>query len=132
AWLAEVEPAFGAGGDAILAGLGKPLWRVVATLGELMPPALRDKRAATRAAPTPAPAPARQPAPARESPRAAAIREATPEQRLLAAVRGELEWARARHGTLLERLKLSSLAIGTGKEPGLARFDAGLVMQQRH
>jgi hypothetical protein len=58
--------------------------------------------------------------------------EYTPEQALLAAVRGELEWARARHGTLLERLRLDRLAIGTGKQAGVAVFDGAVVLQQHH
>jgi len=57
---------------------------------------------------------------------------ATPEQQLLALVRAELEWARARHGSTLERLRLDRLALGTGREPGIARFDQGIVLQQRH
>ncbi|MFZ6177913.1 hypothetical protein [Nannocystis pusilla] len=56
----------------------------------------------------------------------------TPEQQLLALVRAELEWARARHGSALEQLRLDRLAIGTGREPGIARFDDGIVLQQRH
>ncbi|WAS99330.1 hypothetical protein [Nannocystis punicea] len=56
----------------------------------------------------------------------------TPEQQLLALVRAELEWARARHGSALEQLRLDRLAIGTGSEPGIARFDEGIVLQQRH
>ncbi|MCY0993369.1 hypothetical protein OV203_39900 [Nannocystis sp. ILAH1] len=56
----------------------------------------------------------------------------TPEQQLLALVRAELEWARARHGSALEHLRLDRLAIGTGREPGIARFDDGIVLQQRH
>lgn len=56
----------------------------------------------------------------------------TPEQQLLALVRAELEWARARHGSALEQLRLDRLAIGTGREAGIARFDGGIVLQQRH
>ena len=56
----------------------------------------------------------------------------TPEQALIRIVRAELEWARARHGELLERLALDRLAIGTDARPGLALFDAGVVLQRRH
>ncbi|MBL9102829.1 MAG: hypothetical protein JNL82_17915 [Myxococcales bacterium] len=64
---------------------------------------------------------------------AAAIeRELAPEIKLVAAVRAELEWARARHGSLLERLRLDRLAVGTCAGAGIAGFDGGLVLQQGH
>lgn len=58
--------------------------------------------------------------------------EPTPEQRLLAALREELGWARARHGSLLDTLGLDRLAIGEGAGSGIAVFDAGIVLQRRH
>ena len=58
--------------------------------------------------------------------------EPTPEQRLLAALREELGWARARHGSLLDTLGLDRLAIGEGAGGGVAVFDAGIVLQRRH
>ena len=55
----------------------------------------------------------------------------TPEQALLTAVRAELAWARERHGSLLERLRLDRLAIGSGK-PGIVAFVDAIELQRRH
>ena len=58
--------------------------------------------------------------------------ERTPEQKLLAALREELGWARARHGSLLDTLGLDRLAIGEAPGGGVAAFAAGIVLQRRH
>jgi hypothetical protein len=89
---------------------------------------------AAKPGPATQPVPAAKPGPAPHPVLASttSVVTATPEQQLLALVRAELEWARARHGSVLENLRLDRLAIGTGKEPGIARFDGGIVLQQRH
>jgi hypothetical protein len=55
-----------------------------------------------------------------------------PEARLLAAVRAELAWARARHGSLLDALGLDRLAIGEAAGAGIAVFNAGVLLQRKH
>jgi hypothetical protein len=69
-------------------------------------------------------------APVKASPVAAA--EQAPEHRLLAALRAELAWARARHGTLLDALGLDRLAVGDVRGGGLVAFDRGIVVQRWH
>lgn len=123
--LRQVDTALGVGGDPLLAEMGKPLERLQELLAGLIPPALRGARVAAKVEPVVA----KKTAAAEAAPVAV---EATPEQRLLLAVRAELEWVRERHGTLLERVKLDRLAIGTGAEGGICRFDKGIVLQQRH
>lgn len=162
AWLVHVDAALAASEEPLLRELGKALTELQAALAELVPPAVRKakakaakdaerrraeavealQRAENRAPaqelkvePAPQPVPAAKPAPAPQPVPAPAPKSgvtATPEQQLLALVRAELEWARARHGSVLENLRLDRLALGTGKEPGIARFDGGIVLQQRH
>lgn len=145
--------------DAALAGapelarLGKPLAQLRAALEGLVSPALRRERgptgapaSASRAAsPSPGAASAgagagtgarsatEVSAGATSSPTAAsATVELTPEQRLLAALRAELEWARARHGTLLDALGLDRLAIGDARGGGIVAFERGIMVQRGH
>jgi hypothetical protein len=51
-----------------------------------------------------------------------------PEHRLLAAIEGELAWARARHGELLERLRVDEAS----EQPGIAWYADGVALQRRH
>ncbi|MBZ5710553.1 hypothetical protein [Nannocystis pusilla] len=150
-WLAYVDGELAACEDPVLGELGKALTQLRAALAELVPPALRQARASaarrrqeaqeaaeaqqagetaqsTATGGRPAAAPVEVPA----TPTSEPVPAPTPELQLLALVRAELEWARARHGSTLERLRLDRLAIGTGREPGLARFDQGIVLQAGH
>lgn len=153
AWLLAVEGALAQDGGA-MAGLGKPLQQTREAMAGLVSPSLRKQRdraeqekraerekraeeAAVAAAREKEAAEAERAAERAEAERFFAEEEApavrpTPEQALIAAVRAELEWVRARHGTLLERLRLDRLAIGTGPQPGIAIFERGLVLQRRH
>ncbi|MDC0667839.1 hypothetical protein [Nannocystis radixulma] len=154
-WLAYVDGELAACEDPVLGELGKALTQLQAALAELVPPALRQARASAAQTEARKRAEAQKAAEAQlagetAEPAATAVRAAaapvevvatpaaeplpapTPEQQLLALVRAELEWARARHGSTLERLRLDRLAIGTGREPGIARFDQGIVLQARH
>jgi hypothetical protein len=145
AWLVGVDPAFRREGDPVIDGIGKPLERLRVALDQIISPALRRSMARARAAEQPSqartppvvasviepPPPAaviqQQPPPAVVAPPAVI----EPESLLLASLHAELEWARARHGTLLDRLGLDRLRIGSGK-PGLAVFERGIVLQRQH
>lgn len=84
-----------------------------------------------RPTPTPAPTPATPP-PA--PPTFAPLNTETLRQvRFLNAVRDELAWARERHGAaLFDRLGLDRLRLGPGDFPGVAFFDRGVVLRERH
>ncbi len=58
--------------------------------------------------------------------------ERTAEQRLLAALRAELAWARERHGSLLDALGLDRLMVGDARGGGLVAFERGIVVQRSH
>lgn len=58
--------------------------------------------------------------------------ERTAEQRLLAALRAELAWARERHGSLLDALGLDRLTVGDARGGGLVAFERGIVVQRAH
>jgi hypothetical protein len=158
AWLIEVDAALGRADAKLAAALGKPLTQLRETLAELVPPAVRRARAEARGerakqveAPREevaeeveevAPPVARRAEPevvTQGRAEAAEVKAAesevaaqTPEQALLAAVRDELAWARARHGSLLERLRLDRLSLGTGDAKRIAAFAGGVVLHRRH
>lgn len=149
-WLVGVAEALERADPALLKGLGKPLEQLQKELAGLVSPVMRKARAqvqgvatpvvetavaaapaavetAVAAAPVEAPAVVEVAAPVVAAPAVAM----TPEHALLAAVRAELAWARDRHGSLLERLRLDRLAIGEGKV-GIVVFAQGLVLQRAH
>lgn len=135
AWLVHIDRSLLASTDPILRSLGKPLERLRTAFAELAPPTLRRARPKPSAkpsakppgAPLSPPEPPAPPAPTQPQPPPPSL-----EQRFLAHVHAELAWARERHGGLLERLGLDTLRLGTGKQPGLAWFDRGLVLHERH
>jgi len=146
--LVAADAALAGAHEPALARLGKPLAQLRAALEELVSPALRRERGApgssratgeaarpaARATTTERPSPASRAsgsgAGSEASPTAAV--ERTPEQRLLAALRAELEWARARHGTLLDALGLDRLAIGEARGGGIVAFERGIMVQRGH
>jgi hypothetical protein len=138
AWLVEVAGALGHTDPELIKGLGKPFAQLQATLAPFASPAMRNTRAVEKPVPVVAEKPVEVVAPPPVPVEVAAppvpvtpVVVMTPELVLLAAVRAELEWARQRHGSLLERLRLDRLAIGlTGS--GIATFEDGVVLQKGH
>jgi hypothetical protein len=137
-WLVEVAEALEQTDPELIKELGKPFAQLQATLAPFASPAMRK----TREPPKPvvvAEAPVVAAAPmvvveeeveveVEVEPEPVVV---TPELALLAGVRAELEWARQRHGSLLERMRLDRLAIGmTGS--GIATFEDGVVLQKGH
>jgi hypothetical protein len=155
--LVEVDAALESSREALLGSIGKPLEQLKAALAGIVSPALRKARAEARrevvepkvaesrvvakkvaettiveprgvaSAPVGVAVPVVAPAPV-----VAPVYERTPEQKLLAVLRAELEWARERHGSLLDTLGLDRLALGEFVGGGIAAFDAGIVVQRRH
>jgi hypothetical protein len=111
-------------------------------VGKLVPPTLRDtlSRRVVAGKPTaPERPPEREPdvtpAPV------VAMREVAPEprtslspsQRLLVAVSEQLRWARARHGNLLDELRLAHLELQAGDAAAIVRIQpAGIVLDSSH
>ena len=150
--LVEVDAALAAANVQQLAELGKPLEQLRAALKGLISPAMRRERAQPPGPPREARGAEVGGSPAADSSSASnassvsvasstssatasgspnAI-ERTPEQQLLAALRAELAWARARHGTLLDALGLDRLTVGEVRGGGIVVFDGGIVVQRRH
>ncbi len=137
--LIEVDAALTAG-EELLGSIGKPLEQLQAALAGIVSPALRKARAARPAPrlvarPVVTAEPAKRVAAAPELAPASGVVAASklePEPRLLAAVRAELAWARARHGSLLDALGLDRLAVGEAAGGGVAVFAAGVLLQRRH
>ena len=144
-WLVGVLPAIERDDEPVLAGIGKPLTRLRESLGAIISPALRRSLERTRAAkveptpvePTPVeptppirPAARVEPAPVESAP-APPIEVFDSAAVLLTLLRGELEWARARHGVLLDRLGLDRFRLAEGGS-GIAVFDRGVVLQRQH
>jgi hypothetical protein len=136
AWLLRADAALAEMEASTLAPLGKAVTDLQEVLATLAPPTLRKTRAPTKKGRTRAEAErataAAVEAPPRAQPATPAGEAGTPELRLLALVREELSWARARHGSLLERLRLDRLAIAPDRGPGIARFEQMIVLHGRH
>lgn len=154
-WLARAHAALAGESDRRLANLGKPFVELREALAEIVPPALRSRPlqppeppSAPEAKPSPNPPlppkidlspkpPPRKrdlsptPPPTKPPPSPA---PQTPSQQLIALVHAELEWARARHGSLLDRLRLNHIVLGqsTDRAPGLARFDRKIILHRHH
>lgn len=140
--LVEVDAALESSSEPLLGSIGKPLTQLKAALAGILSPALRTARVATKPAPvepvavTPSPAvvePAKTVAapavvvePSRPRPRPSA------REQLLAALRAELEWARARHGSLLDALALDRLAFDERPGGTIAVYDRGIFLQSKH
>lgn len=143
--LVEADAALGSSSDPLLKSIGKPLTQLKAALAGIVSPALRKARAEARAAAaepvrvTPRPAPVEPAAsvPATPAQTVAASPPPPPppptaRQQLLAALRAELEWARVRHGSLLDGLALDRLALGEFPGDAIARYDRGIFLQRKH
>lgn len=131
AWLIEVGESIA--DEPLLRELGKPFERLRAALRELAPPTLR-KAKGRKAEPVAKVEPAKVEAAKVEAAKVEPEPEVvlSPEQRFIGIVRAELEWARARHGELLEKLGLDRLALGTDNKAGIVHFDRGIVLHRRH
>lgn len=131
--LVEVDAALASSGEALLGSLGKPLEQLKAALAGIVSPALRKARAEARreVVAVEAKVVAAKVVEAKVHPPAPVFAR-TPEQKLLAVLRAELEWARERHGSLLDTLGLDRLALGEITGGGIAAFDAGIVVQLQH
>jgi hypothetical protein len=149
AWLVEIDAEFRREGDPLLESVGKPLEQLREALDEIISPALRRAMARARAAEQPKPQVAVEPVKPVEptkpaepvqavAPAPSTAQPATldppmidPPTMLLNSLRAELEWVRARHGALLDRLGLDRLRIAAGKS-GIAVFERGVVLQREH
>jgi len=126
-WLVSVAGVLERTDPALQKGLGKPFTAMCAALAAFASPTMRKARAE------------KVEVPKVEEVKVAEVKVVTParaevwtpEQALLAAVRAELVWARERHGSLLERLRLDRLAIGSGK-PGVVAFVDAIELQRGH
>jgi hypothetical protein len=145
AYLAWVDHGFSLDTDANaeVFAVGKHGAELRSLVSKLVPPTLREalrrRTVVAEVAPAPAPTPAPTPAPAPipevaptpppEPPRIAS----TPSERLLGAIAEQLRWARARHGNLLDELRLTHLSL----QPDHGQFivqvqPAGLVFDSSH
>lgn len=137
-------------------GVGKHGAELRSLVTKLVPPTLRDtmrrrggggeRAAALDRPPTPAPEVAPTPiasptrvatsepvaAPAPRPP-AEPRPDLSPSERLLVAISEQLRWARARHGNLLDELRLAHLEIQTGDGKMIVRIQpAGIVLDANH
>ncbi len=137
-WLVAVAAVLERTDPELQKGLGKPFTQMCEALAAFASPSMRKVRVSKPVAELKAVA-----APKVEAKEVKQVEEVkapvtppraevrTPEQALLTAVRAELVWARERHGSLLERLRLDRLAIGSGK-PGIVAFVDAIELQRRH
>lgn len=142
--LCEVDAALAAGSEALLGSIGKPLEQLKGALAGLVSPAMRKARApvvpareVVKVVVEERPVVVAKPVVAAVKVERAAVVPAVPEklgpeQALIAAVKVELEWARARHGSLLDAVGLDQLTIGEAPGGGIAVFSMGIVLQRKH
>jgi hypothetical protein len=128
-------------------GVGKHGAELRSLVAKVVPPTLRDtlKRRSVEREPveserplTPEPAPAPiapaprlgpEPEPAPPEPRPSA----SPSERLLVAISEQLRWARARHGNLLDELRLAHLELRAGDGAAIVQVQpAGIVLDASH
>lgn len=131
-WLVAVAAVLERTDPELQKGLGKPFTQMCEALAAFASPSMRNVRVSKPVAelkPVEAPRVEVKEVRASVTPPRAEVR--TPEQALLTAVRAELAWARERHGSLLERLRLDRLAIGSGK-PGVVAFVDAIELQRGH
>ncbi|KIG16935.1 hypothetical protein DB30_03919 [Enhygromyxa salina] len=126
-----------------LGGLGKHVDSLRELLRTQVPPTLRNaarQEPATVAAPPPKPAPTPAPTPASETTAPAAdpappptTEPHTPSERLLAALYEQLQWARARHGDVLDQLRLAHLELLDTGDDAIAKIRmSGIAVNTQH
>jgi hypothetical protein len=149
AYLAWVDHRFALESEELaeVFGVGKHGAELRSLVAKVVPPTLRDtlKRRSVEREPveserplTPEPAPAPiapaprlgpEPEPAPPEPRPSA----SPSERLLVAISEQLRWARARHGNLLDELRLAHLELRAGDGAAIVQVQpAGIVLDASH
>jgi hypothetical protein len=154
AYLAWVDYQFEAETEELteVFAVGKHGAELRTLVGKLVPPTLRDTLRRRVVEDKPAPAPEVAPTPAQPPPEAPAAVAPTPivtpptpaaspeprpilspSERLLIAVSEQLRWARARHGNLLDELRLAHLELKAGDGAAIVQIQpAGIVLDANH
>jgi hypothetical protein len=145
AYLAWTDHVFEAESDALteVFAAGKHGAELRGLVAKLVPPTLRDtlRRRVVAAPPVVEPVvsvpEAVAPAPVAPKPETPSRVEArpnlSPSERLLAAISEQLRWARARHGNLLDELRLAHLELQSGDGRAIVRITpAGIVLDGEH